>query len=309
MRATRDYFRFLYDRAPSDAQRLKYALFYGDGHYNFRELGAEESTLANWIPPYETVESLTPDKSFTSDDYFGLLDADEGAWPYDRFSTPAPPGRLVERVDIGIGRFPVQTEAEAQLMLDKLATYEDPTTFGSWRTRYTFLADDGPTGLSGTTNDADLHLQNADVVAQLVEEFYPRVNLQKIYASSFDRVFRNGFRIPEAKESVIQSLEEGTLVVNYSGHGGEEGLAQEEIFTLEDAKELQNGDRLAIFVTATCSFGWWDLATYQSGAEELLLNPDGGAVALLTTVRLVYTSADTTSLECWAQQAIDSRNV
>ena len=296
MRATRDYFRFLYDRAPSDAQRLKYVLFYGDGHYNYRELGAEESTLANWIPSYETVESLTPDKTFTSDDYFGLLDPDEGEWPYDRFSTPAPPGQLVERLDIGIGRFPVQTEAEAQLMLDKLSTYEDPATFGAWRTRYTFLADDGPTGLSGTTNDADLHLQNADVVAQLVEELYPRVNLQKIYASSFDRVFRNGFRIPEAKEAVIQALEEGTLVVNYSGHGGEEGLAQEEIFTLEDAKELQNGDRLAIFVTATCSFGWWDLATYQSGAEELLLNPNGGAVALLTTVRLVYTSADTTSL-------------
>ena len=84
--------------------------------------------------------------------------------------------------------------------------------------------------------------------------------------------------------------------VNYSGHGGEEGLAQEGIFTAEDARNLDNFDRLAIFVTATCSFGWWDLATYQSGAEELLLNPNGGAVALLTTVRLVYTSASLNSL-------------
>ena len=86
------------------------------------------------------------------------------------------------------------------------------------------------------------------------------------------------------------------MLVNYSGHGGEEGLAQEGIFTAEDAKELDNFDRLAIFVTATCSFGWWDLANYQSGAEELLLNPNGGAVALMTTVRLVYTSSDINSL-------------
>ena len=86
------------------------------------------------------------------------------------------------------------------------------------------------------------------------------------------------------------------MLVNYSGHGGEEGLAQEGIFTAEDAKELENFDRLAVFVTATCSFGWWDLANYQSGAEELLLNPNGGAVALLTTVRLVYTSSDVNSL-------------
>ena len=136
-----------------------------------------------------------------------------------------------------------------------------------------------------------MHLQNADVVAELVKDQYPHINVKKIYASSFDRVFRNGFKVPGARDEIIKSLEEGSLMVNYSGHGGEEGLAQEGIFTAEDAKALTNFDRLAIFVTATCSFGWWDLASYQSGAEELLLNPNGGAVALLTTVRLVYTSS------------------
>jgi len=296
MRATRDYIRFLYDRAPVDAQRLEYVLFFGDGHYNYRGLGGEQLEMTNWIPPYETDDSLTPDKSFTSDDYFGLLDPDEGVWPYDTFGSPAPRGALVERVDIGIGRFPVQTEADAQVVLDKIKHYEDPVTFGAWRSVYTFLADDGPTGLSGTQNDFDLHLQNADVVADLIQDRYANINVRKIYASSFQRVFRNGFKIPEARDEIINALEEGTLVVNYSGHGGEDGLAQEEIFTREDAEALDNYDRLAIFVTATCSFGWWDLAGFQSGAEALLLNPTGGAVALMTTVRLVYTSPDSTSL-------------
>ncbi|MEZ4700901.1 MAG: type IX secretion system sortase PorU [Rhodothermales bacterium] len=296
MRAARDYIRFLYDRAPTDGQRLQYVLFYGDGHYNYRGLGGERLENTNWIPPYEAEDSLVPDKSYTSDDYFGLLDPDEGLWPYDTFSSPAPRGAIVERVDIGIGRFPVQTEADAQNVLEKVKRYEDPETYGSWRSVYTFLADDGPTGLSGTQNDADLHLQNADVVAELVKDRYANVNVRKIYASSFQRVFRNGFKIPEARNEIINALKEGTLVVNYSGHGGEEGLAQESIFTREDAEALDNADRLAIFVTATCSFGWWDLAGFQSGAETLLLNPNGGAVALLTTVRLVYTSPDSTSL-------------
>ena len=199
-------------------------------------------------------------------------------------------------MDIGIGRLTVQTEEEARAVLDKIKHYENPETYGAWRTRYTFIADDDLTGLSGTTDEWDLHLQNADVVAELVKDQYTEVNVKKIYASSFDRVFRNGFKVPGARDEIINTLEEGSLLVNYSGHGGEEGLAQEGIFTAEDAKELDNFDRLAIFVTATCSFGWWDLANYQSGAEELLLNPNGGAVALMTTVRLVYTSEDVNSL-------------
>ncbi len=299
MRAVRDYFRFVYDKAPSDDQRLRYALLYGDGHFNYRGLGGDAISLTNWIPPYATVDSFTPDRTYTSDDYFGLLDEDEGEWIYRGFGIPSVGGALtepVDRMDIGVGRLTVQTEEEAQVLLEKIKHYENPVTYGAWRSRYTFISDDGPTGLSGTTDDEDLHLQNADVVAELVKGQFADVNVKKIYASSFDRIFRNGFKIPGAREEIINSLEEGTLLVNYSGHGGEEGLAQEGIFTAEDAKELDNYDRLAIFVTATCSFGWWDLANYQSGAEELLLNPNGGAVALLTTVRLVYTSSDINSL-------------
>ncbi len=299
MRAVRDYLRYVYDSAPSDEQRLKYVLFFGDGHFNYRSLGGDNIEMKNWIPPYETVDSFEPDETYTSDDYFGLLDAEEGIWEYKGFGFPQVSGPLpetVDRLDIGIGRLTVQTEEEARAVLDKIIHYENPETYGAWRSRYTFIADDDLTGLAGTTDDFDLHLQNANVVAELVKEQYTQVNVKKIYASSFDRVFRNGFKVPGAREEIINTLEEGSLLVNYSGHGGEEGLAQEGIFTAEDAKELDNFDRLSIFVTATCSFGWWDLANYQSGAEELLLNPHGGAVALLTTVRLVYTSSDINSL-------------
>jgi hypothetical protein len=300
MRAVRDYMRFLYTRAPAD--RLpKYLLLLGDGHYDFRGISGFQQALSNQIFPYETDESVYTDGTFTSDDYFGLLDVNEGVWRYTSFTEISS-----ERVDIGIGRFPVQNLAEAEMMVDKVISYEDPSTFGSWRSRYTAIADDGPTGLSGVQNDNDLHLTNVDQVVELVAQtLYPEINLHKIYAETYQRVFLNGFRIPEAKKEISAAINRGSLVVNYSGHGGPNGLAQEEIFTKDDALALTNKDKLAVFITATCSFGWWDLEEFQSGAEALLLNPNGGAVAMLTTVRLVYTSGGTTTLNAGLNREIN----
>ena len=84
-------------------------------------------------------------------------------------------------MDIGVGRLTVQNEEEAQVVLEKIKHYENPVTYGAWRSRYTFISDDGPTGLSGTTDDKDLHLQNADVVAELVKGQFADVNVKKIY--------------------------------------------------------------------------------------------------------------------------------
>ncbi|MBO6576563.1 MAG: type IX secretion system sortase PorU [Rhodothermales bacterium] len=301
MRAVRDYFRFLYDRGPTEDQTLRYGLLFGDGHYDFRGLATREGSLENWVFPFETEESLNTDATYSSDDYFGLLSPNEGIWRYTTYFASS-----FERVDIGVGRLPAQSLAEARMLVDKIRRYESPETFGSWRTEYVFVADDGPTGQTGQQDDADLHVQNVDQVAELIRGgLYPEINVRKVYAESFDRVFLNGFRIPDAKEEINAALNRGTLLFNYSGHGGPEGLAQEEIFTKEDAIALTNKDKLAVFVTATCSFGWWDLQNDQSGAEALLLNPEGGAVALLTTVRLVYTSGDTTSLNAGLNRALN----
>jgi Peptidase family C25 len=301
MRAARDYFKFLYDRATDESQMLRYALFMGDGHYDFRGLSALQSQQNNWLFPFETETSTFTDGTYTSDDYFGLLDDDEGIWTYTNFFAVSR-----ERVDIGVGRIPAQTPSEAEDVVDKILSYEDPNTFGPWRSLYTAVADDGPNGLAAQVNDADLHVQNIDQVTTLLEDgLFPEINIKKIYAESFERVFLNGFRIPGAKRAINAALNQGTLVFNYSGHGGPDGLAQEEIFTTEDAIALSNKDRLAIFVTATCSFGWWDLEDFQSGGEVLLLNPNGGTVALLTTVRLVYTSSNLTSLNAGLNRAIN----
>ena len=304
VRGLRDYLRFLYDRGNEAGKPLRYALLFGDGHYDYRNLGSGDdlAVFANWIPPYETEESFHPIESYTSDDYFGLLDADEGIWEWPGNS------RLVgrERVDIGIGRFPVQTPEEAAAMVAKIKHYEDPATYGSWRKQYLLVADDAYNAQRAVKEHIpDLHTQNTDVVAELLAREYPQIDLHKVYGISYKRVFSNGWRLPIMEGHILSNLNDGVLVMNYSGHGGERALAQERIFTLEDGQELRNYDRLPLFITATCSYGWWDLSGRQSAAEVLLLNERGGAIALMTTVRLVYTSTGLDELNVGLNRALN----
>lgn len=303
-RGIRDYVKFLYDRAPDEASRLRYVLFFGDGHFDFRNLDPG-TTFPNHIPPFETADSWNPETSYTTDDYFGLLDDNEGLWPFTRYDFDGQLDYLNERVDVGIGRFTVHTTDEAQVVIDKIKHYESPASFGPWRNRYLFLADDGPTGQSGLQNDRDLHTQNTDVVATAIEDVAPDINQKKVYALSYTREFLNEWRIPKARQDLLKSINSGVLVVNFSGHGGERSLMQENLLTIDDARSLQNYDVLPIFITATCSFGRWDLGYEQTGAEEFLINPNGGAIALFTTVRTVYTSGNSTTLNVGLNVALN----
>ncbi len=286
MRAVRDYLRFLYDRGPDTDPVLRYALLFGDGHYDFRGIrpGGDQN---NWVPVFETENSFDRIRSYTSDDYFALLDDDEGIWNY--FDD----GITADRVDIGVGRLPVRSPGEALDMVRKIERYESPTTRGEWRTRYTFVADDQfPNAF-----DTDLHVQNADLVADTVQANFPGMNVQKIYSMTYPRVQTAlGARYPEAHQDIIRAFNEGTLVWNYSGHGGASALADEKLLVKEDIMLLDNTERLPIVITATCSFGRYDLVDEQSGAELFLLNAGGGAAGVFTTTRLVYTSSIPTSV-------------
>ncbi|MFN3597011.1 MAG: type IX secretion system sortase PorU [Rubricoccaceae bacterium] len=293
MRAIRDFMRFLYDRAPS-GQQPEYLLLFGDGHYDFRGI---RGGVPNFVPTYQTAESFVNDRSFTSDDYFGLLGPDEGVWEYLGPSHISP-----ERVDIGIGRLPVRSAGEAEFMVDKIVAYERAAARDPWRGRYTTVADDQ----FPQSWDRDLHVANIEAVAQLVESLRPEKTIQRIYTPSYPLVTTAaGNRRPQANEAIARAFDEGTLVWNYSGHGGPRALGDERYFTRELLDGLANTDRPAIMITATCSFGKFDTVGEQSLAEDALLARNGGAIALFTTVRLVYTSADPGTLNTGVNLALN----
>lgn len=261
--ALRNFVKMFYDRAVSEVDMPKYLLLFGDGSYNNFD---DSPTNTNFIITYQSENSLRPTQSFVTDDFFGLLDDDEGGHT----------GML----DIGIGRLPVITVEQARNVIDKIIGYNNRENKGDWQNYITFIGDDG---------DNNIHMQQADFLANYVRDNYSFFNIDKIYLDAYQRVSGSGGqRYPEVNRAIQNRIKKGTLLINYTGHGNELRLAHENILDISDILNLQNRNLLPVFMTATCEFSRFDNPQRVSAGETLLLNPTGGGVALFSTTRLVY---------------------
>lgn len=270
--AIRDFMKYLYQKNP---QKIKYLLLFGDASFDYKKritvIGEEIKSI--YIPTYESRESLHPIFSFSSDDYFGFLEENEGEWIENQAGN--------HTLDISVGRLPVKTLDEAQAVVDKLVNYgTNQNTLGQWRNKVTFVADDG---------DANIHQQDADAFATMVNASFPAYQTDKVYLDAYPLIsLPEGQRSPLANSALNQAFQQGSLIVNYNGHGAESGWSDEQILTLKDIENWTNFNNLPLMLTATCQFGRFDDPNQVSGAELSILNPNGGAIALLTTARPVY---------------------
>jgi len=265
--AIRDFARMFYHRSAD----FKYLLLVGDASYDYRGL-MPDLPDQNFIPVYQTPGSLNAIFSFPSDDYFALLDDNEGV-------------NLVGAIDISVGRLPVRTAAEASTVVNKLIHYDlNKDGFGDWMLRVGVVADDG---------DNNTHLRQSRNLVSLIRDNHPEYNFEKVYIDAFQRVSTpGGSRFPEARKAINDMMNRGLLAINYFGHGGPSGWAQERILQIEDVLSWTNRDRLPLMVTATCSFANFDDPAVTSAGEHVILSPNGGAFSLLTTTRLVFATAN-----------------
>lgn len=278
--AIRDMCRYLYrqNTSANPANALQYLLLFGDATYDYRNIEQLLSPVeqANTVPVYESRESLHPLLSYSSDDYFGFLKTGDGEWAEDFTGD--------HRLDIGVGRLPVKSTDEARVVVDKLVKYAtDKTTLGNWRSQLLLVADDG---------DDNLHQRDADQLATYVENQAPAYQPERLFLDMFPRKADTVATVivqkaPLVNARIRQALQDGRLIINYTGHGGIREWAQEQIFTLNDILTTPTA-RLPLFVTATCEFGRYDDPTSNSGAEIALLSPTGGGIGLLTTTRPVF---------------------
>lgn len=280
--AIRDFVRHLYLKAGANPSLFpNHLLLFGNATHDYRGIYGTDLSEKNLVFTYESRDSFNRLFSFGSDDFFGLLDENEGEWSLNT---------VTELVDIGVGRLPFNSATEANTLVRKLKTYEDPSTFGDWRTLFTFAADDD---FPDEYRNRDLHILNADSTAEFINRDVSGVRLRKIYEMNYPVESTSGARFrPAANADFIQSFNEGSLVINYSGHGAEQTLSDSRLFQSSDIQRLTNRDKLSIFVTATCSFGRFDDHLDQSGAEKAMTWADGGTIASFTTTRVVFTSED-----------------
>lgn len=265
--AIRDMARLLLYRNPE----FKYLLLFGDGSYDYKGL-VRDIPAENFVPVYETDESLDPIEGFPSDDFYGLLGDNEGVG-------------LRGGLDIYVGRLPAKSIDEARVLVDKIMHYETASaTLGDWRLRNGYVADD---------EDGNIHLRDVDNIAKSDEVRHPLYNQQKVYADAYKQVSTSGEkRYPDVNKAINDNIFKGQLTLTYLGHGGPLGWAQERILTVPDLNSWTNIDKMTVMVTATCSFGAYDDPSIISPAEFALLNSKGGAIALMTTTRAVYTNSN-----------------
>ncbi len=266
--AIRDFARMIYTRSEG---KLKYLLLFGDGSYD--PLDRLDDNLS-FVPTFQSNQSLWYTSTYVTDDYFGLMDPEEGK-------------DASGNVDLGIGRFAVNTPEQAKLMVDKVEDYMrmSPEIQGNWRNSLTFIADD---------EDNNLHLYQADtILVSRIQRKNSCININKIYLDSYrQETSASGHTYPDVNADINKQVNEGTLIVNYTGHGGELGLAHEKVVQISDILSWDNWHTQPVFVTATCEFSRFDNPGLTSAGELVLLNSNGGGIALYTTTRLAFASAN-----------------
>jgi hypothetical protein len=264
------------------AQKEFYVLLLGASSYDFKN---RITNNINLVPGYQSSASLDPLSSYTSDDYFALLDSSANI-----NIEPLLTNVSATNTQVNIGRIPARNISEANTVIDKIILYHSAASQGPWRLQQRFIADD---------KDFNLHVQDAEAVSSAAQKTNALFNQQKIYLDAYPLVSGSGGgRYPAVNEALVNAFNSGSLVINYSGHGNYLRLADEAIFSSTEIPLINNARKLPLVITASCDFYPYDDPTKKSLGQQLLFGTSSGgagasagasgAIALLTTPRLVF---------------------
>ncbi|MFI5251373.1 MAG: type IX secretion system sortase PorU [Bacteroidota bacterium] len=258
--AIRDYLRYMYENSGG---ALKYVLLFGDGNFDYKGI---ISTSPNWIPAWETPESFSPLDSYASDDDYGIFYS----------------GGIV---NVGIGRLTSQSLAGANTMVSKIIDYESNSVVDAWKTRITFVADDSPSAPG--VFDGFNHVNDAEGVAAQIPALFKK---DKIYLAQYPTVYTaSGRRKPDVNTAIVNNINDGALILNFTGHGNPRLWTHEEVFVREtDFPLLHNKGKYFFLIAATCNFSLFDGIDNPSGGEVLAAIPDAGAIGVFSATRAVF---------------------
>ncbi len=261
--------KMLYDCASSVETCPKSLLLFGDGTFDNRQLLPQSGK--NILLTYQAVNSTVETKAYASDDYFTFLEDEDGVVG-SYFSDP------VGVMRIGVGRLPLSTVEQARQVVDKLITYIEDTYRGKWKQQLLFLADDG---------DNNQHTSICDLAAETVVNKAPDFIVNKIYLDAYTQEkTASGESYPIAYNRFTNLMRQGVLFMDYCGHGSVNNITNEMFLTKSDIERMTNRNQ-AFWMLATCGFAHFDQQAL-SAAELAVLNPNGGAIAVMSACRTVY---------------------
>jgi hypothetical protein len=267
--AIRNFMKYVYDNATSAENRLKYLCLLGDASVDYKNRLQGNNNI---VPTYQSLGSFsTTASSFMSDDFYAMMDPNEGTMANSN------------KMDIAVGRIVIDTQQEAREAIDKIVDYESRPSYDNWRNDFILVSDD----VDKDWEHANIQV-NLDNLGDEISENKLNINVKKIHSDAFQQQSSaGGDRYPTVNKEINERVELGATVLNYFGHGGEDGLAQERIVTQTNVESWRNPNRYNVFLTITCEFTRFDNPLRISAGELAYRNPEGGPVSMITTTRAI----------------------
>lgn len=248
--------KMLYDR---NNTKFKHLLMFGPASYDYRGITTNKP---NRLITYATDTGESDKYSFSTDDFFGMLNDNSGS------------NLTTSELLLGVGRLTPTDMAQAQQDVDKIMQYVLAPDYGSWRNHYTIWADEG---------DNDLHQLQGERIDNLIQDVQ---HIPMVSDKTFIDMFpKEGNVSSEARRHVIDLLNAGQFYGTYMGHANPKSLTSSRMWTISNVRNL-NYNHLPIFITACCDAARFD-SNEQGIAEVMCHQPNGGAIALLASSREV----------------------
>ena len=248
-----------------------FVTFLGDGSYDFKNLRglAAPGAPGSMLPSYEGGFDVLVAAQFATDDW--LLNVDN-------------PNVVVP--DFLSGRIPApDPDAAVRYVRDKLIPYESTAPRGLWRDQAMLIGDDD----KQASQPDPIGWDHVRYSAQLDRFAIPH-DLDRDYVYLHTYPDGPNYTKPGAKAEIVSRINEGVGVVNYVGHGSPFKIADESVFLDTDASAATNATRPTVFCAASCDVGKFNNPLVPSLGERLVLNPGGGAVAVVSATELAFSS-------------------
>lgn len=268
--------------------RLKYMLLLGGADFDNRSVASDAGP---YLPSYqiEGVDNArNVAKSITCDMYFGSIDDDLYADMTTR-SEPSTP----RRVEVAVGRLPVMASGEADNVVDKITEYMNNPRRAGFLNRALIMSDYG---------NRNQHMRAAESVATIINEYMPSVTLLKGYQNAFS--FVNGVST-SLQRYASASVASAPGFIYYAGHSSQHNFFSDSFFNQTYAEKLHYTNNPLMFLAACFPYSF-DYS-FRGIATDMLLQRDGGPIAVIAPGREVYMTSNQIYSEVFAEVLHTSR--
>ncbi len=265
----RDFIRQIYYNSLLSSDSLKYLLLFGGGNYDYKNHSGISNDI---IPTYESDQSLIFLTSYCTDDFYGLLNP----WESDKFN---------DTVDIAIGRIPATNSGDA-MVINKIMNYSSPTSFGGWRTKVIAVADD---------QDNNIHFKQMEHIVDSLDSASCFYNFRKIYLDAYVQQpdsLSSAARYPIAKDDITTNINQGSLVIEYIGHGSALGWASERVLDSLSLMSAPNTNRLPFYLAITAEWNMFDNPSRRSCGQIVATNSSSAGIASIGATRINFSSTN-----------------